>query len=332
MAADVVPSSVPRVSIGLPVHNGMPLLPEALESLLAQEVAELEIIVSDNASDDDTESYCRTVSEKDTRVRYSRNTENVGAAANFGRALSLARAPYFAWAAHDDRYHPAFISRCLARLEECCGSALCVPAHRRLDEQGRLVSVREEPRGLASLDLETRLRAYLWRRGWLTIYGLWRTDFLNRIGPPPPVWGCDVILVWKALLLAPAEVLSMPLADYRVVRGKSADSVMRGLTGSATTVHFPHSGMVASLRQASREVALSEADTRIANHVLRSWVLTHHYRELIATDFIEESRRLRGRGSAVRAAASLVPAALFGPRMALRGARQAVSGQLTRRK
>jgi glycosyltransferase involved in cell wall biosynthesis len=295
----------------------MPDLPIALESLLGQDAADIEIVISDNASDDGTAAYCRDVARRDSRVRYFRNQVNQGAAANFQRVLELSSAPFFSWAAHDDRYSPRYVSACLEVLLGHPDAALCVPARRRVDETGRLISVRCEPPGLASRDLETRLRAHLWRRGWLTIYGLWRKDFLSLIGPPQPVWGSDVILLWRALLLAPVETLAESLADYTVVRGKSADASLSAVTGAPSHVLFPNTGMYQSLRQASRGLRLSAADVKTADRVLRHWVLTHHYRELAATDLLEESRRLRTSGATLRATALLAPAALLAPRMGL---------------
>lgn len=314
----------PKVSIGLPVHNGMPLLPRALESLLRQDEADLEIVVSDNASDDGTGDYCRQMAAQDGRVRYHRNDTNVGAAANFELAFRLSRAPLFAWAAHDDRYEPAFVSACRARLDERPGAGGCVPARRRVDEDGVLLSVRREPAGLASTDLETRLCAHLWRRGWLTLYGLWRRPVLERVGPPPPVWGSDVVVVWKALLLAPLEVLAEPLADYRVVRAKPADAVILGITAVRSAPHFPNVRMLGALRAAGEGLDLPPADLEVASRVLRRWVRSRHYRELACTDLLEESRRYRSRGARLRSLALLPPAALLSPRMAMRGARRAL--------
>jgi len=305
------------VSIGLPVFNGMPDLPHALESLLAQDVHEIEIVISDNASEDGTAAYCEAMAERDPRVHYFRNEVNQGAAANFQRVVDLSTAPYFCWAAHDDVYSPNFVSACREVLVEHPEAALCVPARRRVDETGALISIRREPLGLSSDDLETRLRAHLWRRGWLTIYGLWRREILTRIGPPPPVWGSDVILLWRALLLAPAETLSEPLADYRVIRGKPADTSLSALTGASSHAHLPNMKMLRCLREASGDLGLSAGDREIAERVLRRWVLTHHYRELIATDLLAESRRLRGRGANLRAATLLPLAAVLGPRMVL---------------
>ena len=57
--------AAPRISIGLPVYNGAAFLSEAIETLLAQTVTDFELIISDNASGDDTESICRRFAERD---------------------------------------------------------------------------------------------------------------------------------------------------------------------------------------------------------------------------------------------------------------------------
>jgi len=132
-----------------------------------------------------------------------------------------------------------------------------------------------------------------------------------------PVWGSDVILLWRALLLAPAQTLPEPLADYRVVREKTADASLSALTGEQSYVHFPNTKMLRDLKEASSELGLSAHDMKVAERVLRRWILTHYYRELAATDLLVESRRLQARGATLRAMALLPAAAVLGPRMGL---------------
>jgi glycosyltransferase involved in cell wall biosynthesis len=297
----------------------MPYLEAALASLLAQDEEDIEFIISDNASQDSTEAHCRAVAARDSRVRYSRNEVNLGAAANFQRVLSVSTAPYFAWAAHDDVYSSNFISRCLDGLRSRPEAALCVPAHRRIDDKGTVISIRQEPPGLASPDLQTRLRAHLSRRAWLTIYGLWRKEVLVQIGPPLPIWGSDVILVWRALLVAPIETIPEPLANYRVFLEKTADATMFGVTGSESRLHFPHTGMLRELKRASEGLGLSENDRQVAAGVLRRWVLTPSYRQLAFADLWLESRRYWSEGAKLRALALLPPMAVLSPRMGLNG-------------
>ena len=92
----------PLVSIGVPVFNGEKGLAKALDSLLEQDYDKLEIIISDNASTDRTEALCLEYAEKDQRIRYVRQTENIGGVYNFKFVLDEAVGEYFMWAAHDD--------------------------------------------------------------------------------------------------------------------------------------------------------------------------------------------------------------------------------------
>src|SRR5687767_13012947 len=73
----------PRVSIGLPVFNGEAYLDAAIESLLAQDFTDFELIVCDNASTDNTPAIAAAWAAKDSRVLVYRNETNVGAEANF---------------------------------------------------------------------------------------------------------------------------------------------------------------------------------------------------------------------------------------------------------
>lgn len=103
-------SHIPTVSIGMPVHNGEPYIRAALEALLAQTFTDFELIISDNASTDNTELICREYAGRDTRIYYFRHEKNQGASANFQFVLDQARGEFFIWAACDDVRSPDFIS------------------------------------------------------------------------------------------------------------------------------------------------------------------------------------------------------------------------------
>src|SRR3954453_7918568 len=115
----------PLVSIGMPVYNAERHRAEAIDSLLAAGWPDLEIIISDNASSDGTESICRQYAERDSRIAYHRTVENQGAVWNFNRVFELARGRYFMWAAHDDRREPRFVSTCMAALEARPDAVMC---------------------------------------------------------------------------------------------------------------------------------------------------------------------------------------------------------------
>ena len=110
--------SKPVVSIGMPVYNGERFIREALDSLLAQTFTDFELIISDNASADATESICRNYAEQDSRIRYIRQRENLGAPPNFQFVLNEARGEYFMWAACDDKWDRNWITLLCKKLEE----------------------------------------------------------------------------------------------------------------------------------------------------------------------------------------------------------------------
>ena len=107
----------PRLSIGMPVFNGEKYIRCALDSILSQTYKDFELVISDNASTDKTESICLKYKEQDNRIRYYRNKKNIGAPSNYNRVFLLSSANYFKWAAHDDMIAPEYIEKCMEILE-----------------------------------------------------------------------------------------------------------------------------------------------------------------------------------------------------------------------
>jgi glycosyltransferase involved in cell wall biosynthesis len=138
--------ALPRLSIGLPVYNGENFLAAALGSLLDQDFRDFELIIADNASTDRTAEICRVFAAEDARVRYLRQPENLGAAANYNRTLSEARGEYFKWAAHDDVCLPGFLTACIDVLDRRPDVVLCHTLSEGIDGQGRFKGVYGEER------------------------------------------------------------------------------------------------------------------------------------------------------------------------------------------
>jgi glycosyltransferase involved in cell wall biosynthesis len=102
----------PLVSICIPVYNGATWIAEALESALAQTYPELEIVVSDNASTDETAAIVR--SYPDPRIRLKTAARNAGIAANHNRTVLLARGEFVKFLHHDDRLLPTCVEEMVA--------------------------------------------------------------------------------------------------------------------------------------------------------------------------------------------------------------------------
>src|SRR5262249_30100400 len=123
----------------MPVYNGQRYVAQAIESILAQTFADLQLIISDNASTDDTSEICRAFAAKDKRVCYRRLDQNIGAIANYERTFRLCGEQYFKWAAHDDLLEPAFIQRCVETLDADDSVVLTYPRACFIDEHGRYI-------------------------------------------------------------------------------------------------------------------------------------------------------------------------------------------------
>jgi Glycosyl transferase family 2 len=108
----------PLVSVGLPVRNGEQHLGEAARSVLDQDYSQLELVISDNASDDGTEEICRQLARADRRVRYHRHAQDIGLVPNFNSVLHRARGTYFKWIGDDDCLAPTYVSRCAEVLDD----------------------------------------------------------------------------------------------------------------------------------------------------------------------------------------------------------------------
>ncbi len=117
---------IPKVSIGMPVYNAEKYIREALDSLLAQTFINFELIISDNASADRTESICREFAVRDSRIRFIRQTENRGAAANFQIVLDEAKGEYFKWLAYDDYLAPRFLELLVGYLDHNQDAVTCI--------------------------------------------------------------------------------------------------------------------------------------------------------------------------------------------------------------
>jgi hypothetical protein len=114
-------SNLPKFTIGIPTYNRAGFLRRAIESALDQTYPNVEVLVSDNASTDDTSDVVRSFGD---RVRYHQNSENIQAWPNFAKLTELASGEYFSWLQDDDLVFPEFVSRAVKGLTESKDIAL----------------------------------------------------------------------------------------------------------------------------------------------------------------------------------------------------------------
>jgi glycosyltransferase involved in cell wall biosynthesis len=107
----------PLVSIAIPTYNRAAGLRRAVASALAQDYPCMEVVISDNASTDETRAFCEELVRRDPRVRYVRQPVNVGPVGNFVHALEQCVGEYFMWLADDDWIDADYVRRCMEVLQ-----------------------------------------------------------------------------------------------------------------------------------------------------------------------------------------------------------------------
>ncbi len=192
----------PLVSIGMPVYNGENYVRQALDSLLAQDYENFELVISDNASTDATQRICLDYASKDPRIRYHRNEANLGLYRNFTRAFELSSGEYFMWAAHDDIWEQNFVSRCAEILRSNPSVVLCYPQAKFIGPDGELIEFSFPSFDTRSLDLTSRFHVHIWGITYpFLVQGLIKSNALKRTRLHKDVLGAELILLTELSFL-----------------------------------------------------------------------------------------------------------------------------------
>lgn len=142
-------AKTPMASIGVPVYNSERFLERTLSALLKQTFADFELIISDNASTDRTPELCQDHARSDFRIRYVRQTSNIGAPRNYNAVLRMARGKYFKWSSSNDLCAEVLIERCITILEARPDAVLAYAKTRFFDDESGMMQDYED-----NLDLQ----------------------------------------------------------------------------------------------------------------------------------------------------------------------------------
>lgn len=126
----------PRVSMVMPVHNGARWLAEAIESVLAQDFTDFELILVDDASSDGSSAIMADAAARDPRVRLLRLDSNVGLPAALNAGFAKARGALHSWTSDDNLLRPHMLRRLVAALDDHPGADVVHADFTLIDESG----------------------------------------------------------------------------------------------------------------------------------------------------------------------------------------------------
>lgn len=206
------------VSIGMPVYNGEEYISEAIESILAQDFSDFELLISDNASTDSTWEICQFYGARDGRIRLHRHNSNIGPIENFNYVFRHTSSPYFMWMAHDDVLACSYVAECFGFLERspdyvlCCASNLWLTVTNQVVEPLRP----ESNENLHSDDIVSRYKrlcANIYRP--MAFYGLMRRGAMEGAGLYQPLMGGDWVFLLALSTFGKFRQLEKGLRYYR---------------------------------------------------------------------------------------------------------------------
>jgi glycosyltransferase involved in cell wall biosynthesis len=138
-------AAVPRVTVITPTYNRARYLPETIESVLAQNYPNLEYLVIDDGSTDDTEAVVRRYVESHPGVVTYLHHPNCGEAATVNRGWKLATGEYVAIVSSDDPQPPHWLQSCVSWMERNPLAIVGYPDWTLIDDEGRLLEDQRVP-------------------------------------------------------------------------------------------------------------------------------------------------------------------------------------------
>lgn len=210
------------LTIGMPVFNAASTIRAALDSLLGQTFKNFKLIISDNASTDETFEIISQYTKIDQRIHCIRQIKNIGAAKNFLEVSRNISTPYFMWFASDDIMAPSFLETCINNLVSNADLDMAFTCIANIDSMGR--QIRSYPRlfDLAGPNSFKTIYRYvttpeLFGKANL-IYSIYRTKtflrVINQCGLTA-AWGSDMSFVLCGILKGGGISVSPKVLFYK---------------------------------------------------------------------------------------------------------------------
>lgn len=175
--------TAPKVVALVPAWRAAAFIGPTLDGLAAQTCPHLEVVISDDASPDDTAAICERYAERDARFRLIRQPRNLGWTGNVNALLAHGRGDYLLFAFHDDILAPEYVARCVAALEANPRAIIAFSDLTLVNQDGS-----REERSYAVLegvpDVVRRARLVAQQRGswWIPNRGVFRASAARAIG------------------------------------------------------------------------------------------------------------------------------------------------------
>ncbi|MBI2722716.1 MAG: glycosyltransferase family 2 protein [Bacteroidetes bacterium] len=222
----------PLLSVCIPLWNEERYIGEALYSVLNQTYKNLEVIISNNASNDKSIEIINSFN--DSRVKIITNPENIGGLNNFIKVFSYATGKYMSYLSADDKVELDAYEKAVTILEDKNNSDIVlVNSHIEIiDDRSEHVFTKKYLFGSGRISSYWGIRSNF-------IYGsniigepngsVWRKDAFDKMALPKfknsNGWTADLDLKMELLLQGNTYVIPEPLGKFRVSGGTNSSTI-----------------------------------------------------------------------------------------------------------
>ncbi|WP_037826787.1 glycosyltransferase family 2 protein [Streptomyces sp. NRRL B-1347] len=268
----------PDVTITVIVFNDAARLPRAVRSALRQTHGDIEVVISDDHSTDDTPRVARALAAEDPRVTYLRLPENSGGcSAPRNRAIDIARAPYLMFLDSDDELPERAVESLLAAHAERAADFVMGAVERVRVDTGRtstwmphLVAERRTVEGIETepaLLFEHLSTSKMYRRSFLDRNGL---RFPEGIHYEDQLFSAQAYCLAKAFTVIPEPVYRWYIEPYGAASSASISNQRHKLSNVRDRVHVQ--GLIDDFLRTSGHASLREAkDYKFLKHDFRMY-------------------------------------------------------------
>jgi glycosyltransferase involved in cell wall biosynthesis len=211
--------TLPLITIAIPTRNRSAQIRDSVESALAQTYSNIEVLVSDNASTDDTLATLESISNP--KLRILTNSENIGSNGNYNKCVREANGDYLIIVPDDDRISKLFAEKCVSLLDKEPSIQAVVGAYdvSFADENRRRPAVLSKKLSTGIWDGTEILKEFL--RGKLaaiTLSTAVRTTLLRQIGgfSSEYLTADDILVLAHVLLTGRAGLINEPCATLTI--------------------------------------------------------------------------------------------------------------------
>ncbi|MEU6368541.1 glycosyltransferase family 2 protein [Streptomyces sp. NPDC046931] len=276
----------PDVTITVIVYNDAERLPRAVASLLRQTYTNIEVIISDDHSTDDTPTVARRLQAQDERVRYLRLPENSGGcSAPRNRAIDIAQAPFLMFLDSDDELPENAVELLLnAHRERDVDFAMGAVERIRVDTGGRstwmphLVAERRTVEGIGSepgLLFEHLSTSKMYRREFLDRHEL---RFPEGIHYEDQLFSAQAYCLARAFTVIPEPVYRWYIAPYVAAEAASISNQRHKLSNVRDRIHV-QTLIDAFLTESGHESLRADKDYKFLKHDFRMYAGDLPYRD-----------------------------------------------------